>query len=523
MSTIEINDLASLGAIADESSYMLPPEAWSLAHNVEFRDGVAKKMKGWSQVFGTPGVAPHFAMHIQDLAQEWWLYTSLTKGYVYNGSTHTDITRSVGGDYTAAETRDWNGTILGGIPILNNGADVPQFWASYNVATKLAALTNWDANHRCKVIRALGPHLIAANITKTATRYPHMVKTSHPADPGSVPSSWDVTDATKDTTEKDLSDVQSGHIMDLMPLRGQMFIYKENAAWRMRFIGGRFVWAYDTFLETIGALGPRCVTLLSDGQKHVVWGQDDIVVHDGQQAFSILTKRWRRTLFAEISTANYLNCFCYTRPDTKQVFFCYPEEGQTNPTKALVWNYEEGSLGVFSTADVNYRNAATGSVQSSDLSDWTEAGTWDTDTALWSDTSRRRTILCNVTSTEFHMTESTEQRDGVNFSAILQRESLAQIGKKRTGEWIVDFERRKFVNRIWIKAAGGPISIRVGTQELVPGPITWSASQVFDPTTQTYLDFNLSGRATSVEFSSSGNVGWTLEGYKLDVTLAGNF
>jgi hypothetical protein len=524
MPTIEINDLASLGAILDRPSYMLPPEAWSLAHNMDFRDGVARKMKGTSQVFGTPGVAPHFAMPIQSASQTWWLYTSLTKGYVYDGATHTDITRTSGGDYTAANTRDWNGTILGGIPILNSGTDVPQYWASYSAATKLAALSNWTSTHRCKVMRALGPHLIAGNITKGATLYPHMVKTSHPADPGSLPSSWDQTDETKDATENDLSDVQSGQIMDMMPLRGQMFIYKENAVWRMRFIGGRFVWAYDSFLETIGVLASRCVGVLSDGQKHVVWGQDDVVVHDGQQAYSIVDKRTRKTLFSEIDTTNYLNCFAFDKPDSKQMFLCYPESGQTHPTKALVWNYGEGSSGVFSTSAIWFRNAVTGTVETSDTGTWaSDSNEWNTDLTQWSSSSRRRTVILDSANTKFFVTESGEQRDGVNFTTTLRREGLAQVGRKRNGEWIVDFERRKFYNRIWLKITGGPVSVRLGIQELIPGPITWSTAKTFDPSTQTYLDFEGSGRAVSVEISSNANVSWELEGYKLDISLAGNF
>ena len=37
-------------------------------------------------------------------------------------------------------------------------------------------------------------YLIALDLTKSGTRYPHMVKWSAAADPGTVPASWDETD-----------------------------------------------------------------------------------------------------------------------------------------------------------------------------------------------------------------------------------------------------------------------------------------------------------------------------------------
>src|SRR4051812_32315763 len=128
--SIEIDDVAKYGVIRDMPPYQLPPEAWSLGENVRFTDDSVSRLLGETQIFGTPGVAPYFAQYISSASQPWWLYTSLTKAYVYDGSSHTDITRAVGGNYGATGALDWNGTILGGIPILNNGIDVPQYWSA---------------------------------------------------------------------------------------------------------------------------------------------------------------------------------------------------------------------------------------------------------------------------------------------------------------------------------------------------------------------------------------------------------
>src|SRR3972149_2481366 len=143
---IDINDIAKFGAVADIPSYQLPPEVWTLALNMRAHDTGMERLGGWAQGFGTPGVAPHFLMPISTTSQNFWLYTSLTKGYVFDGTNHVNITRQLAAvdvNYTVSAGRGWNGTILGGIPILNNGTDVPQFWATISPGTKLADLTNW--------------------------------------------------------------------------------------------------------------------------------------------------------------------------------------------------------------------------------------------------------------------------------------------------------------------------------------------------------------------------------------------
>ena len=118
MPVVEINDLARVGQINDIAPYMLPPEAWTLAENIRYAKGSPQVLDGWSQVFGTPNIAPHFAIPVKGPAQTWWLYTSLTKASVFDGNTHNDITRVAGGNYTPNDSWNWNGVVFGGIPIL---------------------------------------------------------------------------------------------------------------------------------------------------------------------------------------------------------------------------------------------------------------------------------------------------------------------------------------------------------------------------------------------------------------------
>lgn len=522
MPDIEINDLAGIGLIRDQEGHQLPPEAFSYAYNMRFSDQGVERIGGRTQVFGTPPVAPHFMIPVQSTSQTFWLYTSLTKAYVYDGVTHTNITRqtaSVDVNYSATATREWNGVLLGGVAILNNGTDDPQYWPSLSTAVKLTMLLNWPANTKCKVMRSIGPFLVALDVAKSGTRYPHMVKWSHPADPGTIPISWDEADPTTDAGEIDLPDVNAGTIQDGLPLRGQLFIYKAGSVWRMRFIGGQDIFNFDTLLESAGALGPRCITITSDGQKHVFASQDDIIIHNGTSAESILDKRMKRTLVNVIDPTTYVNSFMFTDPHRDECWFCYPEIGQTNPNRAIIFN---SRTGILSEADVNFRNSATGIIETPSADIWsTISTTWDTVTVPWGLQSRRQEVLCGTDAGKFFELDAGTTFDGANFLGTLQRVGLSLVGRKRSGEWIVDFAKHKFVRRVWIKGSGGPFDVRVGFQRLPEGDVTWSPVKTFNPAAQRWINVAGSGKAVAIEFSAV--VPFRIAGYKLESDPLGRF
>lgn len=529
--TIEINDVASFGVVNDVPSFQLPPEVWTFGLNLRFRDGGIEKLLGWDPIFGTPPVAPHFLLPIQNLAGTFWIYTSLTKAYVYDGSTHTEITR-LAGNYAATETKQWNGTILGGVPYLNNGVDVPQYRPNMTAGTKLIDLINWPPTLRCRVLRAMSPYLMAFGLTDAGTALPHTIQWSHPADPGAVPSSWDYTDPSKDAGRKDLDDVNSGVIMDALPLSSAMYVYKGSSTWRAVPIGGRYIFDWKTVFETLGTLAPRCVVLLSgsklgETKRHCVVTQDDIIWHNGQRVVSILNKKQRATLFGEIDTSNYENSFLFDNPLTNEAWFCYPTQGNTQPNKALIWNYAEGDeQGVVSFADgITFRHAAVGNIQSASEELWSDGNdTWEEDTGPWSEFARRRVVTAGTDATKFYNMDRTSARDGVVFSSVLSREALALLGRKRTGQPIVDWRFRKMFSKILLKMQGGPINIRIGKQDVPRGPVTWGNAVSFDPSLSLYPDLEpLEGVALALEISDNINASWRLDGYQFDVARLGQF
>lgn len=535
MADFEINDLDAIGQVNDVEPHLLPPEAFTVLMNVRFRKNGIEVTLGWEETMiptgGSRMFPPHFALPVETSSQTYWLYTSLDKAAVFDGTADFDITNT-GGDYAANETHDWNGVILGGVPILNNGVDIPQYWSDYDTSQELQDLTNWDADVRAKIIRSYGSFLVAFNITDTGNNYPHLVQWSHPADPGTVPSSWAYDDPTKDGGRKDLPDVNSGPIREALQLQDTMYIYKDRSIWKMKFIGGRFIMDFGSgpWLEGVGILGPRCACVFADGAKHLVATKDDIIWHNGNAHDSILTGRQRKTLFEQMNLEAAHRSFMFPHVREQEVWFCFPETGQEQPNKALVWKYEKGKGAISYVDGVTFRNAARGDIEGASAETWADGSdTWEDDTGPWSEIFRNQIVLCDPTAEMLLQLDKGNTKNGTTFSPSVIREALGIMGKKRNGEVIEDVRVYKFVDSVWPKASGAAFRLRVGFQDGINSGVSWQPYTAFDPNVDRYVnpfsDESLPGSGVlwSIEFSATSGAQWRLDGYKVDVRPVGVF
>jgi hypothetical protein len=213
-----------------------------------------------------------------------------------------------------------------------------------------------------------------------------------------------------------------------------------------------------------------------------------------------------------------------------EVWFCYPELGQTQATRALVWNYK--SKACSTVAGISFRNAILGDIQGASDEKWSDGtDSWDTDTGPWSQMFKQKLLLCAPDATKFYQLDSGTTRDGVPFRVTLQREDLGIIGRTSSGKPINDFKQQKLVDSIWPKIDGAPIQLRVGFRDFV-GPnarLTWQDYTTFNPLTDLWVNAIVneslpgSGKAVSVEFSSLTSIPWRLDGYSMNVEVIGPY
>jgi len=220
-------DAGDGGLAADIDGMDASDKLWTAGANVRFENGYLKPFDGHSALYDPPTVKPYGIFPLRTVSSNLWAYMGLAKAYaVSNAGVHSNITRAAG-DYTATADTKWTGGALTSYLIFNNVNDIPQSWDG-NPANAAVNLANWTSTWRCAAIRPVRNYLVAVNITKTSTNYPMIVKWSHAADPGALPSSWDETDATKDAGEQDIADT-NGSLVDIGQLGDLGIIYATDS------------------------------------------------------------------------------------------------------------------------------------------------------------------------------------------------------------------------------------------------------------------------------------------------------
>lgn len=515
MTTVTLYDLGTQGIHRDIPPHLLAPEVWSDGNNVRFIDGYAQRALGYSNLYDSLA-ASGFIFNVPGLTESFWLTATLGVVRAYSGGTIATI----GSGFTTSKYRDWNGCLLGGVPILNNYSDVPHYWSNIAFATPLANLPAWPVNMRARIIRNFGRFLVAINIIDGGSLLPHAVQWSHPADPGSVPSSWDNTDPAVDAGRTHLTDAEGGELQNGLLLGNQLVLYKQRSTHLMRFIGGSDIFGFDLLFNQ-GVYSPRSAAIIDSGRRHFVVGGDDIYVHSGTRDVQYpLDKKTRRTLYAEISEEHKLNSFCYENPFFEEACFVYPTIGNEWPNKEMFWNYRSGAVGfrdrsILATASGDFTVAQTS---------WDAlTGSWDTFVGPWNIPGTRR--ILGVSPANANKTWGIDlgftYGDNLNTVWSLQRTGIAIIGKGRDGQPKADYTSQKLGKRIWPKYRGeGQLQVRMGGQDEINGAITWQSFRTFDPALK-FVDFEVNARLLAIEFRGTEDKDARVEGFDLEFEVLG--
>lgn len=523
MTKLPLDGVGRVGIVKDIEPHELNPLGWSDGKNVRFKDGKIIRMNGPAQVFGTPMGIPIWLKGVFTNTAAFWLYSSRSKLYATDGGLHTDVTRASGGNYTVDDRRLWNGGILANIPVITNGLDVPQMWFAPGLAAPLQDLSNWPAGDRVNMMKGYKNFLVGGALTRGGILYPNVVKWSHPAAPGTVPVSWDETDPTKLAGEVEIVDGTQGQIRDALELRDVLIIYKDNTTWGMQYTGGNSIFRFYPILTQSGILSNECVVPIMNGLQHCIATGDDLLLFDGQNTKSVLSKRMRTYLGNTIETTTADRSFLVHEFDKKEVRFYYPTAGAMFPNTSIVYNYEEDTATIsdFDGSEISFGTSGTIGASSGVWND--DQATWDSDTSVWDELGYNVHFLTLVGIIDGVM--KTLSSPGAFNSAFAERTGLAIVGQDRiSGELKTDITQRTLVTRIWPKVRKGAVSVKMGVQEDLDGPITWQTAQVFTPILQRFLDFETAGRLQAVRFDWSNTMGDSeIDGYDLETALLGQF
>lgn len=327
---IPINDLGAIGLVSDKQPHTLPPNAFSDAVNVRFNDGEVRRVLGNQEII-TVSSQSMWAFPYQYIDTAYWVFTGPSKLNAWDGDTLKDITPS---GMLGSISNLWNGGVFAGVSIMNNGRQAPYYWTPELITA--AALPNWNPAWRAQVVRPFGNLLMAFNMVEGVDRFPTKYRWSSLADPGSVPASWDDSDPTIEAGFGSIEGSQ-GEIVDAEPLDQYMVVYKEDSTYLLSFVGGQFVINERPLLKRHGMLTQRCAKEFY--KKHFVADFGDIYVHDGQTPQSILKGRVYKRIFPKLDEDHYRSAFVVPNWKDEEMWFCFPEQGNTLPNIAAMWNW----------------------------------------------------------------------------------------------------------------------------------------------------------------------------------------
>lgn len=503
---------AGQGVNADTMPEELAAGVWSACQNMRFRNGFAERFRGLTNIFGTPSVIPYWIAPYGTASTRYWIHAGLAKVFADDGTTRTEITPASAP--TGAIDDRWTGGTLNGVFVCNNGVNVPYFWGG-NVANDLASLTGWDANERCKALRPFKNYLVALNITKTSTNYPHMVKWSDAADPGAIPSSWDETDVTGDAGEAEIAD-SPDVIVDGLPLGDAFIIYKERSAYSMTFIGQPSIFRFQRLPGDYGMLARGCVANTPLG--HVVLASGDVVLNNGQGMVSIAEGQVREYIFTQMNSVYAQRSFVCTNPQKSEVLICFPSSESVVCDKAAVWNWNDKTWGFRDLPSVTFGDSGQINADST-LMQWdNDPNSWESDTSAWLENeysqNESRLLFSRDTAITAFDVGTLDLGDEIS-------SSLERVGISFDDPYINKLCRG--IHPRIDAAAGTVLNISVGGSMVATELPSYSSPVTFTVGTDQKVDLFASGRFLAIKIESTDYSPWRIRSLDVDVVPLGAF
>jgi hypothetical protein len=516
MTIVTVPLAGQYGVIKDQPPHELPINAWSDSANIRFREGGAERFRGEKKLFETPAVIPYWLQQYNQGGKRWWIHAGLAALYADDGvSARSNITPA--SPPTGTVDDRWTGGVLNGVMVANNGKDIPISWGGSGLMTNLTA---WPATTRVASLRPYKNVLVGLDVTKnvgtTNNRFPHMVKWSDTAVPGSLPSSYDETDLTRLAGELDLAEEPS-LMVDQLTLGDANIIYKEASMWSMVPTGDTAnVFRFQRLPGEVGALARGCIANTPRG--HVVLTPGDVILHAGQGPKSIITSLMRRWLFNNIDGPNRKRTFVTVNPASNEVWVCFPELGAEQCTMAAVWNWEDNHWSIRTLNNVTY--AATGQL------DYTITSTWAANGDMWQDASsawnqdelspaQSRLLTCGASPLIVGVDVSATF-NGSTYTSRLERKGLHYDKPDQV----------KLIKAVYPRidaAVGTQVQIQVGGTMDIEAAVNWSDPVTYTVGSSYKADAFASGRFLAIRYQSLDNQPWRIRSQDHDIQMMGGY
>jgi hypothetical protein len=467
------------------------------------------------------------------------LFVGYKNGTVSLISNGAESAYSISGYTPASLEATWSSTTLAGVTYINRSDRSPWYLRTSDTAFQNLASAGWTSTWSAVLLRSCAGALVALNVTKGATASPTMVKTSSIPQAGTVPSSWDQTDPATLATENILAEMQ-GPITDGCPLGNDLVIYGFKEAWLMQADGSSDVYRYTKLPFQKGALNANC-SVEWDG-KNVVFGANDIWMHDGNTEKSIADGRVRDFIFGSLNLSKASRCFVKLNARMNEIVFAYVSGDQLTAfssstvdgcNKQAVWNYVDDTWtfddlpSVFSATEANLSVSLTYATITASYN--TVGGSYQDQ----EDGFKRTTVYVGSVNSTYSLATSLYAFDlfgqGSTVSHAVDLNATKPRYLERDGldldELSEDLKTYKVLASSYLQARLGSgaanLMMAAGASDGFNVPATISAYQPYNGNDLYKCDFNVAGRFLSYRLSFDDYKEMSLTGLDFDLKTAG--
>lgn len=535
MPNLPIRDLGAIGVVTDVDPFNLPFNAFTRAKNVRFTNNNVERAPIFREVYDLGPDVPSFVFGLfsQSGYDTTLVATDTFKVYEYANNAVIEVYNGA----LTANTSPYTACTLANVEYMNRNDSDP-IYRGPTMSTFLP-LPNWPLNTSCDALRAYGDFLIALNTTEDGVEYPTRVRFSDLVLANNVPSTWDETDLTNSAGFNDLVQMETP-ILDGLTLGTNFYIYSSDQVWQMEFVGGQYIFNFRKVFDNTGVINQNCVVEVDN--KHFVFDNDDIYIHDGISKQSICDRRVRNYIFSGLDRSKAKICYVQHNPVLEEVYFCYHSGDDLavytdgdHCNRAAVYNY---SSDTWTFMDMPNTVAGTiANVNSVETYDSINL-IYDTVGGTYHEQESKFTRYCITVSRSYTGREnsiSTNRLLGIDLvdkgfltKGIVQ-EIITDAVLERTGidldEAQIPLSGYKLINRIYPQVTtvnpDPEILFQFGASQFATQNPEYDETQVFDIANDYKVDTRMSGRYLSYRVTTPTPKDFTLSGFDLDIQLIG--
>jgi hypothetical protein len=520
MAIVSFNQLGSMGVVYDSHPAELTPQVWSDGRNIRFYDNAVQSRRQDLTLELSQGGKYLIPLGRTGSGLSTWVLVGNGKIHAYEGD---DMWQLQGVTPVDPLNGRWSGAFLGGVLVLNNGDGPPICWTDTNPGTLLKPLPFWPSGATANCLRAYKQYLVALDIVQNGQHLPTTVLWSHPADPGSVPPSWNIADPTHDAGEAHLSET-GGTLLDCCTLKDVNVLYKDDSVWGMQYVGGTFVFRFYKMFGDFGIGNRDCVVEFLPGQHFVFTGRD-LIVHNGQEYRSVVNGRMRN-IVRKMSPKQIENSFVMTNPQYDEVWFCYPSVDNLDNgivDTAIVWNWGNDTL-VLNDLTMGMTFGASGWVTDPivDVLRWMDAPEpWDAHLEPWGAPKVMPGAFqaLALAGNSFIKIEGGAQTK----EAFVERRDY---GIPAAANQPPDPAIRKFISRFYPRFSGQPgdmFQMKFGVSDVIDKPPVWVKEATFTMDSDLSVPTIMTGRYIHQRVEVHPQSDWKYNGVDLEVRPAGRW